>query len=191
MHCFGREDYSDGYDDYAIQISTDNGRTWSKPEIRWKSSVVPEGRMRYAEPAAFFDPENEKLIVLIDHTLYPKDKLNVDTEYGLELNIYDPARRRWTERRELKFPGQRTPAMSFSFPIKTARGRLLFPGMRKRTDIEGKAIHFKNTWAPVANFRFYQDRATGDLVLFLTRYGEQSEKEWMLADYYRYRVQMP
>ena len=28
MHCFGRSDYSDGYDDYAIQVSTDNGRTW-------------------------------------------------------------------------------------------------------------------------------------------------------------------
>src|SRR5688572_7118332 len=87
MHCFGREDYSDGYDDYAVQVSTDNGRNWSKPELRWKSTVVPEGRMRYAEPAAFFDPDQQKLIVLIDHTLYPKDKLNVDTEYKLELNL--------------------------------------------------------------------------------------------------------
>lgn len=356
MHCFGREDYSDGYDDYAVQISTDNGRTWSKPEVRWKSTTVPEGRMRYAEPAAFFDPDQQKLIVLIDHTLYPKDKLNVDTEYGLELNIYDPAKGQWTERRELKFPGQRTPAMSFSFPIKTARGRLLFPGMRKTVDASGKAIHYKNTWAPVdesvtaigewtnggelsfrlgqplnieperssrgldentitelsdgriaavcrgdnsafpekpgykwlsfsrddgetwsspvplpatggdpiesgangsalfrstknrklywlgnlalrgerpqgnwprsplclvevqeepfalkretifavdernfndsprvqmSNFRFYQDRENGNLVIFLSRYGELSEKEWMIAHYYRYRVEMP
>jgi hypothetical protein len=312
--------------------------------------------MRYAEPAAFFDPDQQKVIVLIDHTLYPKDKLNVDTEYGLELNIYDPATGQWTERRELKFPGQRTPAMSFSFPIKTARGRLLFPGMRKTVDAGGKAIHYKNTWAPVdesvtvigewtpsgelslrlgqplnieperssrgldentltelsdgriaavcrgdnsafpakpgykwlsfsrddgetwsapvplpatggdpiesgangsalfrsikngklywlgnlalrgerpqgnwprsplclvelqekpfalkretvfavdernfndsprvqmSNFRFYQDRETGDVVIFLSRYGEQSEKEWMMADYYRYRVELP
>ncbi|MEO7676739.1 MAG: sialidase family protein, partial [Verrucomicrobiota bacterium] len=149
MHCFGREDYSDGYDDYAIQLSTDNGRTWTKPEIRWKSSVVPEGRMRYAEPAAFFDPDKQKLIVLIDHTLYPKDKLNVDTDYGLELNIYDPLKRKWTERRDLKFPGKRTPAMSFSFPLKTESGRLLFPGMRKTLDASGKAFHYKNTWAPI------------------------------------------
>jgi hypothetical protein len=85
MHCFGRQDYSDGYDDYAVQLSSDNGRTWSRPEVRWKSSVVPEGRMRYAEPAAFFDPDQQKLIVLIDHTLYPSDKLNVDTEYNLEI----------------------------------------------------------------------------------------------------------
>jgi len=356
MHCFGREDYSDGYDDYAVQVSTDNGRTWSKPEVRWQSTVVPEGRMRYAEPAAFFDPDQQKLIVLIDHTLYPKDKLNVDTEYGLELNIYDPAKGQWTERRELNFPGQRTPAMSFSFPIKTARERLLFPGMRKTVDASGKAIHYRNTWAPVdesvtvigkwtsagelsfrlgqpvnieperssrgldentltelpdgriaavcrgdnsafpdkpgykwlsfsrddgeswsapvplpatggdpiesgangsalfrsikngklywlgnlalrgerpqgnwprsplclvevqeepfalkretvfavdernfndsprvqmSNFRFYQDRETGDVVICLSRYGELSEKEWMIADYYRYRVELP
>src|ERR1043165_3094571 len=30
MHCAGREDYSDGYDDYAISVSRDNGKTWSK-----------------------------------------------------------------------------------------------------------------------------------------------------------------
>ena len=356
MHCFGRQDYSDGYDDYAVQLSADNGKTWSKPEIRWKSSVTPEGRMRYAEPAAYFDPERQKLIVLIDHTLHPKDKLNVDTEYTLELNIYDAAKKKWTERRTLEFPGERSPAMSFSFPIKTARGHILFPGMRKCIDSQGKAIHYKNTWAPVdeivtvigewktgdsptfrlgralqieperssrgldenalivltdgriaavcrgdnsafperpsykwltfssddgetwsapvpfpategepiesgangsaffrsikngklywmgnlalrnerakgnwprsplclvevqesplalkrdtifsvdersfndsprvqmSNFRFYQDRVTGELVIFLSRYGEQSEKDWMLANYYRYRVELP
>jgi len=43
----------------------------------------------------------------------------------------------------------------------------------------------------MSNFRFYQDRANGDLVIFLTRYAEQSEKEWMIANYYRYRVEMP
>jgi hypothetical protein len=43
----------------------------------------------------------------------------------------------------------------------------------------------------MSNFRFYQDRQTGDVVIFLTRYGEKSEKEWMMADYYRYRVEMP
>src|SRR5207244_4539737 len=60
-----------------------------------------------------------------------------------------PKVRGWSERRELKFPGQRTPAMSFSFPLKTAGGRLLFPGMRQTVDGSGKAIHYQGGWAPV------------------------------------------
>jgi len=355
MHCHGWEDYSDGYDDYAVSLSYNNGRTWSADEVRWKSSAVPEGRIRYAEPAAFFDPDTEKLIVLTDRTLYPKDRLNTDAEYTVVMDVYDPKVHAWSERRELEFPGQRTPAMSFSFPIKTATGRLLFPGMRKTIDATGKAVHFRQNWATVdemvtvigdyrageitwhlgkplniapelssrgfdenalcqlpegriaaicradnsgfperpgykwlsfsrddgetwstavplpatggdpiesgsngsalfrsikngrlywignlalrgerangnwprsplvivevqeepfalkrdtifavdergyndsprvqmSNFRFYQDRETGDLVIFLTRYGEKTEKEWMVADYYRYRVEIP
>jgi hypothetical protein len=27
-----------------------------------------------------------------------------------------------------------------------------------------------------------------DIVLFLTRFGERSEKDWILADYYQYRI---
>jgi hypothetical protein len=356
MHCHGWEDYSDGYDDYAVCVSRDNGQTWSEPEVRWKSTVTPEGRLRYAEPAAFSDPDKGKLIVLTDRVLYPKDKLNVDADYTLVLDMYDARTGRWSERRELQFPGQRAPAMSFSFPIKTSRGRLLFPGMRRVVDAGGKSVHYRDCWAPVdemvtvigewtqdgelawrlgkplnlaperssrgldenalaelpdgrvaaicrgdnsmfpekpgykwlsfsrddgetwsapvplpatggepiesgangsalfrsllngklywlgnlaldgerangnwprsplclvevqeepfalkrdtifmvdrrgpndsarvqlSNFRFYQDRQTGELVIFLTRYGERSAEQWMLADYYRYRVQMP
>ena len=39
-----------------------------------------------------------------------------------------------------------------------------------------------------SNFRFYQDRLSGELVLFLTRFAERDAKEWKHADYYRYRV---
>ena len=149
MHCHGWEQYSDGYDDYAVSISADNGRTWSKEEVRWKSEVTPEGRIRYAEPAAFYDKDTNKLVVLTDRVLYPKDKLNVDADYTLVLDVFDPNTRRWSPRQELSFPDERSPAMSFSFPIKTKRGHLLFPGMRKTVDSTGKAIHFKNGWAPV------------------------------------------
>ena len=41
-----------------------------------------------------------------------------------------------------------------------------------------------------SNFREYQDRETGDVVLFLSRYGERDAENWKLADYYRYRVQI-
>ena len=356
MHCSGRIDNSDTYDDYAVRTSSDNGRTWSQPEVRWKSSMLSTGRIRYAEPAAFFDPDRGKLIVLIDRAFYPKDKVNVDTEYALELNVYDPATGKWEPRRKIAFPHERTPAVSFCFPIKNGQGRLLFPAMRQVRDAAGKAVHYKGCWAPVeemvtvigqwneqgglswplgtprpiapeqssrglsentfielaggriaavcrgdngmfpnrpgykwlcfsrdgglnwsapvplpttggapiesgsngsalfrsprngrlywlgnlalrgerangngprsplclvevqeepfalkretifivdersagdspqvqlSNFRYYQDRQTGDVVIFLTRYGEWSAKQWMLADYYRYRVALP
>ena len=170
MHCFGREDYSDGYDDYAISVSRDNGRTWSLPAVRWKSEVVPEGRIRYAEPAALYDAEHDKLIVLIDRTLYPNDQLNVDADYGLELNVYDPPSGRWIEQRALEFPGDRTPAMSFSFPLKTRQGTLLFPGMRKVLGPDGKAVHYRNCWAPV-----------DEAVTVMGRWQEQGHIDWQLG----------
>ena len=40
----------------------------------------------------------------------------------------------------------------------------------------------------ISNFRYYQDRETGDVVLFATRFGERDAKHWKRADYYRYRV---
>jgi hypothetical protein len=149
MHCYGWEDYSDGYDDYAVQLSADNGVTWSEPRIHWKSTVSPEGKIRFAEPAVFLDPDTRQFIVLTDKVLYPKDHMDVDAQYSLVMEVYDSVTGSWGPRRELEFPGQRCPAMSFSFPIKTAKGRLLFPGMRQVRDAEGKAIHYKKCWAPV------------------------------------------
>jgi hypothetical protein len=39
-----------------------------------------------------------------------------------------------------------------------------------------------------SNFRYYQDRWTGEVVLFLSRFGERSAEEWKRADYYQYRL---
>jgi hypothetical protein len=170
MHCHGWEDYSDGYDDYAVSVSTDNGQTWSAAEVQWKSVVVPEGRIRYAEPAAFFDADTGKLLVLTDKVLYPKDKLDVDANYSLVLDVYDPKTRAWSERRELAFPNQRTPAMSFSFPIKTANGHLLFPGMRKTVDAAGGAVHYRKGWATV-----------DEVVTVIGEYGAGGALAWHLG----------
>ena len=94
----------------------------------------------------------------------------MDADYTLELNLYDPAQRTWTERRALTFPGQRSPAMSFSFPIKTARGRLLFPGMRKTVDTNGQAVHYRGGWAPV-----------DEMVTVLGDWTSQDELTWHLS----------
>ena len=40
----------------------------------------------------------------------------------------------------------------------------------------------------ISNFRYYQDRRTGDVVVFVTRFGENEVQKWKWANYYRYRV---
>ena len=59
MHCYGWEDYSDGYDDYAVMLSRDNGQTWSKPEVpgaaKWCPRADPlrrAGRLLMPIPAS-------------------------------------------------------------------------------------------------------------------------------------------
>jgi len=42
----------------------------------------------------------------------------------------------------------------------------------------------------LSNFRFYQDRENGDIVLFLSRYAENGYENWMKANYYRYRIKI-
>ena len=43
-----------------------------------------------------------------------------------------------------------------------------------------------------SNFKFYQDRETGDIVLYFTRYGERGYENgrWIEADLYQYRVSL-
>jgi hypothetical protein len=149
MHCYGYEDYSDGYDDYAYQISRDNGKTWSAPVVRWKSEAVPEGRLRYGEPAAYFDPDSNRLIVLTDKTLYPKDRLDTNRVTEVMLDVYDPAADRWQDRRPLNLSPGRSIAVSFTFPLKLSGGRLLFPAMRPTIDANNRHIYYPGCWAPV------------------------------------------
>jgi len=40
----------------------------------------------------------------------------------------------------------------------------------------------------ISNFRYYQDRETGEVIVFATRFGAYDAKHWKRADYYRYRV---
>lgn len=40
----------------------------------------------------------------------------------------------------------------------------------------------------MSNFRMYVDRVTGDAVIYLTRYAERGQNDWLKADQYEYRV---
>jgi len=42
----------------------------------------------------------------------------------------------------------------------------------------------------LSNFRFYQDRQTGNVILFLSRFGEKNSGSWKETHYYRYEVEL-
>ncbi|NLJ35351.1 MAG: hypothetical protein GX358_03785, partial [candidate division WS1 bacterium] len=42
----------------------------------------------------------------------------------------------------------------------------------------------------LSNFRCYQDRLTGELVLYVTRLAELGMDQWQIGDYYRYRIEL-
>jgi hypothetical protein len=149
MLCLGREDYSDGYDDYAEMRSFDNGETWTEPRLFAKSYLAPGGKMRYAEPAALFDPDTGRLVVVTYRMLYPDDALDTDSPTQLVVDSYDPATDQWAPRRELQHAGPWELAVSFGFPIKTSRGKLLVPAMRIVRDAAGKAVHYRGCWSPL------------------------------------------
>jgi hypothetical protein len=50
----------------------------------------------------------------------------------------------------------------------------------------------EDQYLQLSNFKHYQDRETGDLVFYLTRYGERGglSGRWLLADQYQYRVEI-
>jgi len=154
MLCTGYEDYSDAYDDFSTCVSTDNGHTWSAPVPWLRGQNVAGGRLRYAEPGAFYDPDLHRLIVLVDENFHPNDTLDVDHPTRILLNTYDPAAGAWSGFQPLDLaPGRSTPvrslAVSFPFPIKTARGRILFPAYRPVLGDDGQPVHYPGCWSPV------------------------------------------
>ncbi|MCX8082656.1 MAG: glycoside hydrolase [bacterium] len=170
IHRYSREDYSDGYDDFTDIISYDNGRTWTEPVLHYKSIITPEGKIRYAESAGLFDPDTEKLITITDKKLYPEDSLDVDLPWSVVYEEYDPKKNRWSGEIPLNFDIPGGIAVSFCRPIKTSKGRIVFPAQSYYIDKDGKIVHCKGCWNP-----------TGIIVHILGDYRENSIIDWKLS----------
>lgn len=165
MHRYGWVDASDTYDDFADCFSMDNGATWSEPVMKLQSHEVPEGRLRYAENACFFDEDSGKVLTFCSRGLYPKDSIDVDEKFELTGDVYDPATGSWRgeEVIDLGLPGGLQ--ISFCFPIKTKSGKLLVPAMTHLMGEDGKPVHYPGCWAPAdASFTLigeYDSRGQG------------------------------
>jgi len=149
IHRSGWVDASDTYDDFADRFSADNGATWSEPVMKLQSHLVPEGRVRYAENACFFDADTGKLLTFCSRGLYPQDRLDVDGGFHLTWDVYDPAMGAWRGEEVIphELPGGLQ--ISFCFPLKTRSGKLLVPAMTILRDAEGNARHYPGCWAPL------------------------------------------
>ena len=150
MHCYGWQDYSDGYDDYGIQTSRDNGRTWTDVAIKFRGIKTSGGKIRYGEHSAFWDPDSEKLIVLVDKTLYRNDAINSQTHFRIVEHVYDAQTGRWFDERDIDFGYPGPMAVSFCFPIKTSRGNIMVPVSRARLDDSGQIFVDERSRTPVA-----------------------------------------
>lgn len=170
MHCYGWQDYSDAYDNYVITLSRDNGRSWSEPVLQWQSALAPEGKIRYSEPAAFFDPVSEKLLTFTNRLLYPGDQLDVDHEGCVEVQTYDPGSNSWSPREMLELPGRRVPTVSFCVPLMTSQGRLIVPGQANLLDEAGQPVHYRGCWCPA-----------GTIINLLGDRGEGGQWRWQTS----------
>ncbi len=137
---FGWVDKSDTYDNFHDQISEDNGKTWSEPVLALKSVEVEGGRMRYCENGAFFDADTGILVTAVSKFLYPKDHLDVDMPRKLEMAAYRPGKEE-PKPFTTDFDLPQGLAMSFCFPIKTRKGRILIPAFHPESDETGAVRH--------------------------------------------------
>ncbi|MBI2299679.1 MAG: exo-alpha-sialidase [Armatimonadetes bacterium] len=148
LHRYGRVDASDTYDDFDDYLSRDNGRTWSQPIHGLRSRTTPAGRVRYAENAAFFDPDTGRLLTFCSRGLYPHDKIDVDEKYEVVTDMWDPAADRWRGEELLAHALPGGLCISFCFPLKTCSGKLLLPAMTLLLDGAGNPVHYQGCWAP-------------------------------------------
>jgi len=142
IHRYGWVDASDSYDDFGDSFSRDNGTTWSKPAMKLQSHLVPEGRVRYAENACFFDPRAGKLLTLCSRALYRGDEIRIDTIFEVVWDELDPATGQWRgeEPIPLSLPGGL--GISFCFPLLTRSGRLLIPAYSILIGDDGQPVQY-------------------------------------------------
>ena len=162
VHRSGWVDASDTYDDFADSFSRDNGQSWSEPRPALRSRESPEGRVRYAENACFFDAETERLLTFTSRSLSPRDRHDPDAVWEVVHDAYDPAAELWRGERPLGVSMPGGLAISFCFPILTSRGTLLIPACGKILGDDGTPVHHRGCWSPLYQAATVRGRRAAD-----------------------------
>ncbi len=86
----------DIYSNFEFSVSTDHGRTWSDTET-WRSvELRPEGRLRHLFCGGFFDPGNDRLLLVgIEGMLRNDHPLDGQTSYYPFYRVSNDGGRSW------------------------------------------------------------------------------------------------
>jgi hypothetical protein len=150
LHRFGWIVASDTYDDFHESVSRDGGRTWSEPVLKLQGRAVEGGILRYCENAAIYDADRSRLITIVSKFLYPGGKFNADMPRKLEIAVRrEPGSGADPEPTTTDFGIAGGIAISFCFPIKTSRGTIVVPAVRREMGEDGKFVHHPRSRQPI------------------------------------------
>lgn len=153
LHRFGWVDASDTYDNFRDSISKDNGKTWTEPVMALQSHRTPAGRVRYVENAAFFDRDTNSLITIVSKMLYPDDRFNQDIPRQVEIAVRKPPAAEDPRPRSLDFGFRGGIGISFCFPIKTSKKRIVIPAMKAQVNENGEFPHHPKSGSVIYEVR--------------------------------------
>lgn len=170
---FAWESKSDFFEDYHDTVSRDNGKTWSKPEPRLKSEESANGLWRYGSQTAFLDPDTNRVILFSSRAFYPREENDHNNaKWVTDILFYDPEKERWSEPVRETFGLKEGLFTSFSFPLKTRRGRLIFPAQKPVVNARGEYVHYH----PDSYSRAYQ------ALVILGDYRADGSVSWRLSE---------
>lgn len=144
MQRFGFLDNSDTYDDFGDIFSYDNGRTWTEFIPRIKSFRTERGRVRYCEHNAVYDSRTEMLLAVSSKGEYKQDGFDgaKNTKLSIEINSYEHKTGKWSNLIDTDFGFEQSFTNSFTEPVITSSGKIIFPVLRVQLDDKGKKVHY-------------------------------------------------
>jgi len=171
LHRYGWVDASDTYDNFHEMISTDNGKTWSTPELKVKSIPVDGGLIRYIENAAYFDDATQTLLTFVSKSFYPDGKFDSNQSRTIEVTGRNPKTGETLHTHEVDFGQRGGMGCSFCFPIKTRTGRLVVPVFSARVNEQNEFVHH-----PKSRTNIY------DAFMMLGKITDSGAIDWKLSE---------
>ncbi len=144
---------SDTIDCFYERRSHDNGKTWTKPKLIFKSEYFKDYSVRYSGITYFLDESKNILLRFYNKGIYPNDNPILAT-WEVYYQIYDRGKDEWEKPISItceikeKYPSINKRGILFiscSFPIRSSKGIILVP-------CQLKALKNGKIWFPFPNY---------------------------------------